>query len=251
MKKGFRIIKFKKNKPALQVKAVSKSFDGRPILKKISMDLFPSEIIGLVGPNGSGKSTLYGTIIGQYKVDAGSILLNQKDITQKPIHERAKLGIAYLSQYRSVFNMSVFDNLLGIAQILIKGAEKQHSIVEKLMTEFNLQHLRNINANLLSGGEVRRLQIARTLINNPKVILLDEPMAALDPIVVQEIQKYILKLQSFGCGVIISDHQVQNLFEIVDRAYVMGEQSIIAEGKPKEILKSTKARELYFGSFDS
>ena len=251
MKKGFRIIKFKKNKPILQVKAVSKSFDGRPILKKISMDLFPSEIIGLVGPNGSGKSTLYGTIIGQYKVDAGNILLNQKDITQKPIHERAKLGIAYLSQYRSVFNMNVFDNLLGIAQIVIKGAEKQHSIVEKLMTEFNLQHLRNINANLLSGGEVRRLQIARTLINNPKVILLDEPMAALDPIVVQEIQKYILKLQSFGCGVIISDHQVQNLFEIVDRAYVMGEQSIIAAGKPKEILKSTKARELYFGSFDS
>ena len=251
MKKGFRIIKFKKNKPILQVKGVSKSFDGRPILKKISVDLFPSEIIGLVGPNGSGKSTLYGTIIGQYKVDAGNILLNQKDITQKPIHERAKLGIAYLSQYRSVFNMSVFDNLLGIAQIGIKGAEKQHSIVEKLMTEFNLQHLRNINANLLSGGEVRRLQIARTLINNPKVILLDEPMAALDPIVVQEIQKYILKLQSFGCGVIISDHQVQNLFEIVDRAYVMGEQSIIAEGKPKEILKSTKARELYFGSFDS
>jgi lipopolysaccharide export system ATP-binding protein len=251
MKKSFRIIKFKKNRPILQVKGVSKSFDGRPILKKISVDCFPSEIIGLVGPNGAGKSTLYGTIIGQYKVDSGNIFLNQKDITQKPIHERAKLGIAYLSQYRSVFNMSVFDNLLGIAQISIKGAEKQHSIVEKLMTEFNLQHLRNINANLLSGGEIRRLQISRTLINNPKVILLDEPLAALDPIVVQEIQKFILKLQSFGCGVIISDHQVQNLFEIVDRAYVIGEHSIIAEGKPKEILKSTKARELYFGSFDN
>ena len=251
MKKAFRIIKFKKNRPILQVKGVSKSFDGRPILKKINVDCFPSEIIGIIGPNGAGKSTLYGTIIGQHKVDAGNIFLNQKDITQKPIHERAKLGIAYLSQYRSVFDMSVFDNLLGIAQIAIKGAEKQHSIVEKLMTEFNLQHLRNINANLLSGGEIRRLQISRTLINNPKVILLDEPLAALDPIVVQEIQKFILKLQSFGCGVIISDHQVKNLFEVVDRAYVIGEQSIIAEGKPKEILKSTKARELYFGSFDS
>ena len=251
MKKAFRIIKFKKNRPILQVKGVSKSFDGRPILKKINVDCFPSEIIGIIGPNGAGKSTLYGTIIGQHKVDAGNIFLNQKDITQKPIHERAKLGIAYLSQYRSVFNMNVFDNLFGIAQILIKGTEKQHLIVEKLMTEFNLQHLRNINANLLSGGEIRRLQICRTLISNPKVILLDEPLAALDPIVVQEIQKFILKLQSFGCGVIISDHQVQNLFEIVDRAYVIGEQSIIAEGKPKEILKSTKARELYFGSFDS
>tara|TARA_Y100001970_G_scaffold20284_2_gene22887 strand:- start:7929 stop:8684 length:756 start_codon:yes stop_codon:yes gene_type:complete len=251
MKKTFRIIKFKKNKPALQVSGISKSFSGRPVLKKINMELYPGEIVGLVGPNGSGKSTLYGTIIGQYGVDAGKIFLNQKDITQKPIHERAKLGIAYLSQYRSVFNMSVFDNLLGITQIVIKGLEKQRLMVEKLLTEFNLQHLRNINANLLSGGEVRRLQIARTLINSPKVILLDEPMAALDPIVVQDIQKFILKLQSYGCGVIVTDHQVQNLFEIIDRAYVIGEHTIIAEGKPKDILKSTKARELYFGSFDA
>tara|TARA_Y100000992_G_C21187929_1_gene454141 strand:- start:190 stop:942 length:753 start_codon:yes stop_codon:yes gene_type:complete len=250
MKKNFRIIKFKKNKPTLQVKGISKSFDGRPILKKINIDLFPGEIVGLLGPNGSGKSTLYGTIIGQYKVDSGSIFLNQKDITEKPIHERAKLGIAYLSQYRSVFNMSVFDNLLGICQISIKSIEQQTSLCEKLMNEFNLQHLKNINANLLSGGEIRRLQIARTLINNPKVILLDEPMAALDPIVVQDIQKFILKLQTYGCGVMITDHQVQNLFEVVDRAYVIGEQSIIAEGKPKEILKSTKARELYFGSYE-
>ena len=251
MKKTFRIIKFKKNKPALQVSGISKSFSGRPVLKKINMELYPGEIVGRVGPNGAGKSTLYGTIIGQYGVDAGKIFLNQKDITQKPIHERAKLGIAYLSQYRSVFNMSVFDNLLGITQIVIKGLEKQRLMVEKLLTEFNLQHLRNINANLLSGGEVRRLQIARTLINSPKVILLDEPMAALDPIVVQDIQKFILKLQSYGCGVIVTDHQVQNLFEIIDRAYVIGEHTIIAEGKPKDILKSTKARELYFGSFDA
>ena len=124
MKKNFRIIKFKKNKPALQVKSVSKSFDGRPILKKINLDLFPGEIVGLIGPNGSGKSTLYGVIIGQHKVDNGSIFLNQKEITNKPIHQRAKLGIAYLSQYRSVFNISVYDNLLGICQISIKENEK-------------------------------------------------------------------------------------------------------------------------------
>ena len=250
MKKSFRIIKFKKNKPVLQVKGVSKSFDKRTVLKKINLDLFPGEIVGLIGPNGSGKSTLYGAIIGQYKVDNGSIFLNQKDITSKPIHIRAKLGLAYLSQFTSVFNMTVYDNLLGICQISIKESEKQKMIVEKLLTEFNLQHLRSINANSLSGGEVRRLQIARTLINNPKVILLDEPMAALDPIVVQDIQKFILKLQSYGCGIIITDHQVQNLFEIVDRAYVIGEQTIIASGKPTDILKSTKARELYFGSYE-
>ncbi len=251
MKKAFRIIKFKKNKPSLQVKGISKSFDGRPILKKINIEVFPGEIVGLLGPNGSGKSTLYGTIIGQYKVDSGSIFLSQKDITEKPIHERAKLGIGYLSQYRAVFNMDTYSNLMGVAELCIKKDEQRRLVVEKLMNEFNLQHLKNINANLLSGGEVRRLQIARTLINNPKIILLDEPYAALDPIVVEEIQKFTLKLQTYGCGVMVTDHNVQNLLKVVDRAYVIGEQSIIAEGKPKEILKSTKARELYFGSFES
>ncbi len=251
MKKSFRIIKFKKNKPVLQVKNLSKSFEGRPILKKINLDLYAGEIVGLIGPNGSGKSTLYGAVIGQYKVDTGNIFLSQKEITSMPIHLRAKMGLSYLSQYRSVFNMTVYDNLLAICQISVKGSEKQKMIVEKLLNEFNLQHLRNIDANSLSGGEVRRLQIARTLINNPKVILLDEPMAALDPIVVQDIQKFILKLQSYGCGVIVTDHQVQNLFEIVDRAYVIGEQTIVASGKPKDVLKSNKARELYFGSFEN
>ena len=206
--------------------------------------------MGLLGPNGCGKTSLYGCVLGRYKVDSGKIFLNQKEITSLPIHERAKLGIGYLSQYRSVFSMSTYDNLLAVVQLNVKKPEKQRSIVEQLLTEFNLQHLRNINANLLSGGEVRRLQIARTLINNPKIILLDEPMAALDPIVVQDIQKYILKLQSYGTGVIVTDHNIQNLLQVVDKCVVIGEQTIIAEGKPKEILQSAKARELYFGSYE-
>ena len=160
------------------------------------------------------------------------------------------MGIGYLSQYRSVFSMTTYDNLLAVVQLNEKKVENQRTMVEKLLTEFNLEHLKNINANLLSGGEVRRLQIARTLVNKPKIILLDEPMAALDPIVVQDIQNYILKLQSYGTGVIVTDHNIQNLLSVVDKCVVLGEQTIIAEGKPKEILQSTKAKELYFGSYE-
>ena len=153
-----------------------------------------------------------------------------------------------MSQQRSVFNMSCYDNLLGVCQLSIKGSKNQIAMVEKLLDEFNLQHLRNINSSVLSGGEVRRLMMARILVNKPSLILLDEPMSALDPIVIQDIQKYILKIQSYGHSLLITDHQVRNLFDIVDRAYVLGEQSIIAKGTPSEILKSSKAIELYFGS---
>ena len=248
MRKGFRIIKFKKDKPVFSLQDVSKSFDGRPILKKISLEMYPGEIVGLLGPNGSGKSTLYSIIIGEHSADTGKIFINNKNITHLPIHERASLGIGYLSQQRSIFEMSVYDNLLGICQLCIKDTKSQISMVEKLLDEFNLQHLRNINSSVLSGGEVRRLMMARILINKPSVILLDEPMAALDPIVVQDIQKYILKIQAWGCSILVTDHQVRNLFDIVDKAYVLGDQTIIANGTPSEILKSSKAIKLYFGS---
>ena len=248
MKKGFRILKFKKDKPIFEVKDISKSFDGRPILKKLSLKVYPGECVGVLGPNGCGKTTLFSMCIGEQLSDSGKIYLNNKSIEQMPIHLRTKEGLGYLPQQRSVFDMSVYDNILGVAQLSIKGVDNQKSITEKLLDEFNLQHLRTLNASVLSGGEIRRLMMARVMINKPKIVLLDEPLAALDPLVIQDIQKYILKIQSYGCAILVTDHQVQNLFDIVDRAYVLGEQSIIAQGTPKEILKSSKAIELYFGT---
>ena len=248
MKKGFRILKFKKDKPIFEVKDINKSFDGRPILKKLSLRVFPGECVGVLGPNGCGKTTLFSICIGEQNPEGGKIYLNNKAIDQIPMHLRSKEGLGYLPQQRSVFNMSVYDNIIGIAQISIKDAQIQKEITEKLLDEFNLQHLRTLNASVLSGGEIRRLMMARIMINKPKIVLLDEPLAALDPIVIQDIQKYIVKIQKQGVSVLLTDHNVKNLFDITDRSYVLGEQTVIAEGTSKELLKSSKAIEHYFGS---
>jgi lipopolysaccharide export system ATP-binding protein len=247
MKKGFRILKFKKDNPIFEVKDLSKSFDGRPVLKKLSLKVFPGECVGILGPNGCGKTTLFSMCIGEQNPDNGKIILKNKSIEQIPIHLRAKEGLGYLPQQRSVFDMSVYDNIMGIAQISIKQIDKQKSVTEKLLDEFNLQHLRSLNASVLSGGEIRRLMMARVMINSPKIVLLDEPLSALDPLVIQDIQKYILKIQASGTAILVTDHNVKNLFDITDRNYVLGEHSVIAEGTAREILKSSKAIEHYFG----
>ena len=248
MKKSFRILKFKKDSPIFEIKDITKSFNGRPILKKLSLKVYPGECVGILGPNGSGKTTLFSMCIGEQSPESGKIILNKKSIEEIPIHLRAKEGLGYLPQQRSVFDMSVYDNILGIAQMSIKGAINQKTVTEKLLDEFNLQHLRTLNASVLSGGEIRRLMMARVMINKPKIVLLDEPLAALDPLVIQDIQKYILKIQSSGTAILVTDHNVKNLFDITDRSYVLGEQSIIAEGTSREILKSSKAIKYYFGS---
>ena len=247
MKKGFRILKFKKDKPIFEVKDVSKSFDGRPILKKLSLKVYPGECVGVLGPNGCGKTTLFSMCIGEQNVDNGQIFLKNKSIEQIPIHLRSKEGLGYLPQQRSVFNMSVYDNLLGIAQISIKDTSDQKSITEKLLDEFNLQHLRTLNASVLSGGEIRRLMMARVMINKPKIVLLDEPLAALDPLVIQDIQKYIFKIQSAGVSIVITDHNIRNLFETTDRNIVISDGSVIAEGTSRELLNNSKAVSQYFG----
>ena len=248
MKKGFRILKFKKDAPIFEVKDLSKSFDGRPVLKKLSLKVYPGECVGILGPNGCGKTTLFSMCIGELVPDNGKIFLNNKPIHDIPIHLRAKQGLGYLPQQRSVFDMSVYDNVMGIAQISIKNTSAQKSVTEKLLDEFNLQHLRSLKASVLSGGEIRRLMMARIMINKPKIVLLDEPLAALDPLVIQDIQKYILKIQSSGTAILVTDHNVKNLFDITDRSYVLGENTVIAEGTSRELLRSTKAIEHYFGS---
>ena len=248
MKKGFRILKFKRDKPIFEARDISKSYSGRPILKKLSMKVYPGECVGILGPNGCGKTTLFSICIGEQSAESGKIYLNNKSIEKIPIHLRTKEGLGYLPQQRSVFDMSVYDNILGVAQISVKDPQNQKSITEKLLDEFNLQHLRTLNASVLSGGEIRRLMMARVMINRPKIVLLDEPLAALDPLVIQDIQKYILKIQSSGTSILVTDHNVKNLFDITDRSYVLGEQSIIAEGTSRDLLKSAKAIKHYFGS---
>ena len=248
MKKGFRILKFKRDSAIFEVKDISKSYDGRPVLKKLSLKVFPGECVGVLGPNGCGKTTLFSMCIGEQSPDSGKIILKNKSIDQVPIHLRAKEGLGYLPQQRSVFDMSVYDNIMGIAQISIPDEEKQKFVTEKILEEFNLTHLRSLNASVLSGGEIRRLMMGRVMINNPKIVLLDEPLAALDPLVIQDIQKYILKIQSRGTAILVTDHNVKNLFDITDRNYVLGEHTVIAEGTSREILKSSKAIEHYFGN---
>ena len=232
----------------IEVKNVSKSFGGVKANIDISLKVKKGSITGIIGPNGCGKTTLFSLCIGEQNVEGGKIFLNKKSIEQIPIHLRSKEGLGYLPQQRSVFNMSVYENILGIAQISIKDTEQQQNVTEKLLDEFNLQHLRSLNASVLSGGEIRRLMMARVMIGKPKIVLLDEPLAALDPLIIQDIQKYILKIQSSGTAVLVTDHNIKNLFEITDRSYVLGENTVIAEGTSRELLKSTKAIEHYFGS---
>jgi len=219
--KKFRIIKFK-SKPILSAKSISKSFDSRVILRKIDIHLNQSEMLGLLGSNGAGKSTFMNIILGLLKPDFGDIFLSNSRLTDLAIHERSKLGIAYLPQQTSIFRgLTVYENLLAIAQIVKKETAEQKDVVEKLMAEFSITHLRDVKALTLSGGERRRTEIARCLINNPKVLLLDEPFAGVDLLSIQDIKGLLLKLQSRGCAVLVTDHNASQLLSVVDRAYVI------------------------------
>ena len=245
--KKFRIIKFK-SKPILALKSISKSFSERIILRKIDIHLNKGEMLGLLGGNGAGKSTCMNIALGLLKPDFGDIFLGTTKLTNLAIHERSKLGISYLPQQTSIFRgLTVYENLLGIAQIIKKSDIEQKEIVEKLMAEFSITHLRDVKGTALSGGERRRTEIARCLINNPKILLLDEPFAGVDLLSVQDIKSLLLKLQARGCAVLVTDHNAAQLLSVVDRAYVIANGNIVANGTPRQIVNTVDAKKLYFG----
>jgi len=245
--KKFRIIKFK-SKPVFTAKNISKSFGERAVLRKVDIHLNKGEMLGLLGSNGAGKSTFMNIVLGLLKSDFGDIFLGNTKLTPLPIHQRSKLGMAYLPQQTSIFRgLTVYENLLGIAQIVKKSVVDQKDVVEKLMAEFSITHLRDIKATALSGGERRRAEIARCLINNPKVLLLDEPFAGVDLLSIQDIKGLLLKLQARGCAVLVTDHNASQLLSVVDRAYVLANGNIVANGTPRQIINTTEAKKLYFG----
>ena len=245
--KKFRVIKFK-SKPVFSAKNISKSFGSRVILRKIDIYLNKGEMLGLLGSNGAGKSTFMNIVLGLLKPDFGDIFLDKTKLTNLAIHERSNIGIGYLPQQTSIFRgLTVYENLLGIAQIVKKNTEEQKAIVEQLMAEFSITHLRDVKATALSGGERRRTEIARCLINNPKVLLLDEPFAGVDLLSIQDIKQLLLKLQTRGMACLISDHNASQLLSVVDRAYVIANGIIVANGTPRQIVNASEAKKLYFG----
>jgi len=245
--KKFRIIKFK-SKPVFSAKNISKSFDGRVILRKIDIHLNKGEMLGLLGSNGAGKSTFMNIVLGLLKPDYGDIFLDKIKLTNLAIHERSKIGIAYLPQQTSIFRgLTVYENLLGIAQIVKKNTAEQKESVEKLMAEFSITHLRDVKATSLSGGETRRVEIARCLITNPSVLLLDEPFAGVDLLSIQDLKGLLLKLQARGCAMMVTDHNASQLLSVVDRAYVIANGVIVANGTPRQIVNTVEAKKLYFG----
>jgi lipopolysaccharide export system ATP-binding protein len=237
------------NANLLEAIELAKAYRRREVVKSVSLHVAGGEIVGLLGPNGAGKTTCFYMIVGLINNDSGTIRLNDKTISHLPMHQRAKLGIGYLPQEASIFrNLTVQQNILAILQLrkdLDSSARKQ--MLEQLMEEFQIAHLRDAQGISLSGGERRRVEIARALATQPEFILLDEPFAGVDPISVIDIQSIIRQLAERGIGVLITDHNVRETLGICDRAYVMGEGEVLAEGNPTQILENKVVRKIYLG----
>ncbi len=233
----------------LEVTDLAKSYKQRAVVKSVSLRVAGGEIVGLLGPNGAGKTTCFYMIVGLVNNDSGTIRLNDKTISHLPMHRRARLGIGYLPQEASVFrNLTVEQNIFAILQLRqdLDGPARKQAL-ELLLEDFQIEHLRASEGISLSGGERRRVEIARALANQPDFILLDEPFAGVDPISVIEIQSIVRQLAERGIGVLITDHNVRETLGICDRAYVMGDGTILAEGNPEQILENKMVRKIYLG----
>ena len=227
---------------------VSKSYKGRKVVQEVSLDVGQGEVVGLLGPNGAGKTTTFYMIVGLTRPDSGSVLLGGHDITDLPMYMRAKNGIGYLPQEASVFRkLTVEANIMAILETLPLSSGERRNRLETLLEEFGIAGVRKSLADTLSGGERRRLEIARSLVISPKFILLDEPFSGIDPITVLEIQKIINHLKSRGIGVLITDHNVRETLRVTDRAYIINNGTIFRSGTPEELGNDAEVKRVYLG----
>lgn len=232
----------------LIVENLRKSYKARTVVHDISLQLKSGEVVGLLGPNGAGKTTSFYMMVGLVALDAGRILLDGKELSHLPIHKRARMGLAYLPQEPSVFRkLTVTENIMAVLELQGLTEAEMHQQLESLLMELHIVHIRNNAAVSLSGGERRRVEIARCLATNPSFILLDEPFAGIDPIAVLDIQKIIRFLSAKNIGVLITDHNVRETLGICDRAYIVNDGTVFASGKPAEIVNNEAVREVYLG----
>jgi lipopolysaccharide export system ATP-binding protein len=234
--------------PGLAAENVAKHYHNRPVLHDVSVEVQRGEIVGLLGPNGAGKTTFFYILTGLIAADAGMITLDGHDITNLPMYRRAHLGIGYLPQEASIFRgMSVENNISAVLEVIEKDRFKRESMLDELLAEFSISHLRRAPALALSGGERRRVEIARALATRPAFILLDEPLAGIDPIALGDIRELILHLKQRGIGVLITDHNVRETLDLVDRAYIIHNGRVLMQGSPSAIIAHDDVRRVYLG----
>ncbi len=227
---------------------ISKRYGRRPVVRSVSLNLQPGEVVGLLGPNGAGKTTCFYMITGLVAPDEGRVLLNGKDITSLPMYRRARLGIGYLAQEPSIFRgLSVEQNLRAVLEVAEKTESRRQAVLEALLSEFAITHVRASPAVALSGGERRRLEIARALAAHPQFMFLDEPFAGIDPIALGEIRDLVKHLKDRGLGVLITDHNVRETLDVIDRAYIIHDGMVLMEGTPAEIVGNEEVRRVYLG----
>lgn len=232
----------------LKASNLQKSYEKRPVVRAVSVEINTNEIVGLLGPNGAGKTTCFYMITGLISPDSGCVELDGQDITGLPMYKRARMGIGYLPQEASIFRgMTVEQNIMAILEIVEKDHTERVKKLDELLAEFSISHLKNVAAINLSGGERRRLEIARCLAPNPKFILLDEPLAGIDPIAVNDIKNLVYHLKDRGLGVLITDHNVRETLDIIDKAYIISDGKVIMSGNAKEVVENKLVKSVYLG----